>query len=291
MTPKTETPTPEAEPKVEEQKPIPETDTASPAEGAPQEQRGEDTPEVTFQQLRDDPRFKEDWNHLTRAQKDERDTAYQEGQSAGAKQADKKTREFAAQQEAIKAFDDLEEKRLAGEAGDPDAGAEYARAMGNPKSREAYARGRAAKQGPGAQEIADRAQFEAMDAVFKPLKQHPLLKDMTEEEHDAVYEGFKGKPAPFTQLIKRYCELIAEKGITAGVKEASEKHDKEVAEGARQKLLDELGMEHSPDTIEGSGSKTDEKAKLDRILLDPHATQEQKDEAFTKKYGYRPRGR
>lgn len=248
--------TAEAEPKGEEQEPTTDPDEASPPEGEAQEQRGDGTPDplegFTAEQLRGHPLFEEASADLTAAQEEERKKAYREGQSAGAKQADDDARQWAAQEKAIKTFEDLETKRISGEAGDPDAGAEYARAMGDPKAREAYERGRSAKQGPGAQEIADRAEMAAMNAVFQPLKQHPLLKDMTEEEHEAVFESFRGKPQPFTQLVKRYCELVAEKGAAAGVIKENAQKLLDATEQGRREAYDEMGLQYPAERIEGT---------------------------------------
>jgi len=251
---KTKAATAEHEAKAPEQEQTtPETEeTASPAEGETQEQRGEETPDplagATFQQLQEHPHFKEDWESLTAAQKEEREKAYRDGQSAGAKQADEKTREYVAAQEAIKVFDDLEQKRL---SQDPDDLQEYANAMGDPKKEEAYKRGRSAKQGPGAEEIATRAIHEAMTEVYQPLKQHLLLKDMTEEEHKAIRGEFAGKPQPLTALIKRYHELIIERGTAAGRKDEDAKQLKDAKDEGRREAYDEMGLKYPADEIEG----------------------------------------
>jgi len=286
-------PTAEPETKGEEQEPvIPEPEPASPAEAEVQGQRGEETPDplegVTFQQLQEHPRYKEDWNNLTAAQKEEREKAYRDGQSAGAKQADAQARQWAAQQEAIKAFESLEQKRIAGAAGDPDAAAEYANAMGDPKAKETYERGRSAKQGPGAQEIATTAVNEAMSAAFQPLKDHPALKGMTAEEHQAIHEGFKGQEQPYVKFFHKYCELIIEKGIAAGRMADDDERIQAAKDERERELLDELGIKYSPEEIKGHTGRGPDH---DRVLAGATTTGEEKAAAFEKKHGYRPRNR
>lgn len=284
MTPKTEVTTPEAEPKVEEQEPI----TASPVEGEPQEQRGEETPEpeATFQQLLDDPRFKEDWDNLTRAQKEERDTAYREGQSAAGRQLDADKKKWAAEQQALATFDTLEKQRT---SDDPDEQQKFAQSMGNVKTKESYDQGLKIRQGPSHEQIEAELISNIMGGVDDSLNER--LGKQGELSNDEKARVEKGKFKNLGQLVSAKLDLLVERGTAAGVKEASEKHDKEVADTARQQLLDELGMELPSGEIKGSGTKTDESVKLDRILVDPHATQEQKADAFEKKHGYRPRQR
>lgn len=255
MAPTKKAPPAEDETKTQEQEQDPDDDAASSDEAKAQEQRGDETPDpldgVTFQQLQEYPRFQEDWENLTAAQKEEREKAYRDGQSAGAKQADEKTREYAARQEVIETFDDLERKRL---SQDPDEVQEYANAMGNPKAKEAYERGRSAKQGPGAEEIATNAVGAAMTEVYQPLKQHPLLKDMTEEEHAALREEVKDQPQPFTTLAKKYCELIIERGTAASRIADDAKQLKDATEQGRRDAYDEMGLNYPGPEIEGGGA-------------------------------------
>jgi len=267
-TPKSEVETPEQEPTTEE---------ASPVEAEAEEQRGEETPDplagLTTEQLREHPLFVEASADLTAAQKEAREKAYRDGQSAGAKQADEDARQWAAQQEAIKVFDDLEQKRV---SQDPDDLQEYANAMGNPKAKEAYERGRSAKQGPGAEEIATNAVGAAMTEVYQSLKQHPLLKDMTEEEHTALREKWhdwaqaekaQGRdPDPYTKLIGNLNELIAERGTAAGRIAEDAKQLKDAKEEGRRDAYDEMGLQYPGPEIEDGGTPPSQKLPTKKEL-------------------------
>jgi len=261
--------TAEAEPKVEEQEPNQEPETASPPEAEPQEQRGDETPdplaEVTFEQLQEHPRFKEHWENLTRAQKEAQEKAWREGQSAGAKQADQSAREYAAQQEAIKAFETLEQKR---NSQDPDDLQEYANAMGDPKKKETYERGRAAKQGPSRDQLEAELIITIMGGVDSSLDERLSKQGELSDVEKARVD--KGKFKTLPELTQAKIDLLVERGIAAGVKEASEQHDKEVADTARQELLDELGME-APEGIEGKKPKREPlptKEEVDKMSVD-----------------------
>ena len=106
-----------------------------------------------------------------------------------------------------------------------------------------------------------------MNAVYLPLRNHPLLKDMTEEDHNDIYEGFKGKPEPFPQLVKRYCELIAERGTAAGRIAEDAKQLKDAKEEGREAAYDEMGLQYPGPEIEDGGtpppSKLPTKKELD----------------------------
>jgi len=281
--------TAEAEPKGEEQEPItPEPEEASPIEGEPQEQRGDETPdplkELTFQQLQEHPRFKEDWEKLTAAQKEERDRAYRDGQSAGAKAYEKEKEKWAAEQQALATFDRLEQKRT---SNDPDDLQEFATAMADPKKKEAFDQGQQLRRGPSREQMEAELINVIMGGVDSSLDER-LNKhgELTDAEKARIA---KDKFKNLGELVNAKVDLLVERGVAAGTKQASEKHDQEVAEAARRDLLDELGIEYSPEEVKGKTPQSDE-AKIDAILASPHATAEEKADAFEKKHGYRPRG-
>ena len=277
--------TPEVEPKVEEQGPV----TASPVEGETQEQRGDETPEaqeVTFQQLQEDPRYKEDWDNLTRTQKEAREASYREGQSAAGRQLDADKKKWAAEQQALATFDSLE-KKWGSE--DPSEKEEFGRAMRDPKVKESYELGLKIRQGPSHEQIETELIGTIMGGVDEELNKRLSKQGELSKDEEARVD--KGKFKNLGQLVSAKVDLLVERETAAGVKEASEKHDKEVADTARQNLLDELGLEYSPDEIRGRGTKTDETAKHEGVLAGSHSTGEEKISAFEKKHGYPPRGR
>jgi len=126
--------------------------------------------------------------------------------------------------------------------------------MGDPKVEEVYKRGRSAKQGPGAEEIATRAVNEAMTQAWKPLKEHPFLKEMTDQDHLAIYEEFKGQPEPYMKFLRKYCELIIERGTAAGVIAENDKRVKDAKEQGRRDAYDEMGLQYPGPEIEPSGA-------------------------------------
>lgn len=256
------------EPEVQEQV------VESPAEAEVVEQRGEETPqfpdlpeEVTFQQLREHPRFKEDWESLTVAQQEERSKAYREGQAAASKEFDANKRKWGAEQQALATFDHWEAKR---NSDDPYETQEFAKAIASPEVEAAYQMGKKLRQGPSTQEVAERAIHGAMDSVYQPLKKHPLLKDMTEEEHQAlVTSPDKNDPQPFTTLVNKYCELVIERGIAAGRKKDDAKSLQEAREEGRREAYDEAGLEYPGDPIEGKKpERLPTKAEVGKMSVD-----------------------
>jgi len=218
----------------------------SPVEAEVVEQRGEETPdplaEITLEQLRQHPRLGEDLSNLTR---EEAAKAYREGQSAAGKQLDADKKKWAVEQQALATFDHWERKR---KSDDPYENQEFAQAIGNPEVRQAYDQGQTIRRGPSSQEVGERAIHGAMDSVYQPLKKHPLLKDMTEEEHQAlVMSPDKNDPQPFTTLVNKYCELVIERGIAAGRTKALQ----DAREEGRREAYDEAGLEYPGEPVEG----------------------------------------
>jgi len=233
-------------------------EVASPAEAEVVEQRGDELPElpegVTFQQLQTHPKFKEDWDNLTRAQKEEREKAYRDGQSAAGKQLDADKRRWGAEQQALATFDHWEAKRL---SEDPYENQEYAKAIGSPEVEAAYQMGKKLRQGPSSQEIAERAQFEVMTNVNTHL-------DERLGKQGALSDEEKGRvdPAAFKtigELTTAKVDLTIERGIAAGRIKDDAKRLQDAREEGRREAYDEAGLEYPGEPAEGKGHKPPEK--------------------------------
>ena len=268
--PKPKTPTLDPEVQPQEQEQVIEQ-PASPAEAEVVEQRGDEIPElpeeVTFQQLREHPRFKGDWENLTAAQQEERNEAYRKGQEAASKEFDANKKKWGAEQQALATYDHWEAKR---NSDDPYETQEFAKAIASPEVEAAYQMGKKLRQGPSTQEVAERAIYGAMDSVYQPLKKHPLLKDMSEEEHQAlVTSPDKNDPQPFTTLVNKYCELVIERGIAAGRTKDNAKSLQEAREEGRREAYDEAGLEYPGDPIEGhKPERQPTKAEVGKMSVD-----------------------
>ena len=235
------------EPEVQEQ--VTE-EVVTPAEAEVVEQRGEELPElpegVTFQHLQQHPRFKEDWETLTRAQKEERDEAYRAGQSAAGKQLDADKKKWGIEQQALSTFDHWEAKRL---SDDPYETQEYAKAIGNPEVEAAYQVGKKLRQGPSTEEIKKAGHVEVLNAMNVYLdevvgKQAPL-SDAEKKRLDPVNFPTLG------ELTAGKVGLAIERGIAAGRIKDDAKRLQEAREEGRREAYDEAGLEYPGEPIEG----------------------------------------
>ncbi|KPJ51418.1 MAG: hypothetical protein AMJ38_00515 [Dehalococcoidia bacterium DG_22] len=164
---------------------------------------------------------------------------------------------------------------------DPDDIEEYAKAMRDRQTRASYDRGQKLHQGPDAKEVVLNALDAAMTAVYLPLRQHPALKGMTEEQHKelrdkwhqwAEAEQRAGREAdPFTKLVVELNNLIIERGVEAGRIADTDKRLADAKEDGRREAYDELGIEYAPAHIEGGGAshgREISKADLDGLSLE-----------------------
>lgn len=265
-----------AEPEAEGQEQEPQTpqddEQASPPEAEAQEQRGDETPhplaEVTFEQLRQHPRFKADWENLTATQKEERNKAWREGQSAGAKQASEDARRYAADQNAMATYDQLEQKRRLAVQGDMDAQAEFAEAMGHPDKKELYDRGAQLRMGPSREDIekdiGGRILTSLNVAVDERLSKVGELRD----EEKAKIE--RGNFKTFNDLTMAKIDLLIEREVAAGRMADDAKRVKEAKEEGRREAYDEVGLEYPPDELKGGkgvSGRVITKADLDNDRL------------------------
>jgi len=248
------------EPEVQEQV----VEETPPAEVEAVEQRGEEIPElpegVTFQQLQQHPRFKEDWDNLTRAQKEEREKAYREGQSAAGKQLEADKKRWSVEQQALATFDHWEAKR---QSEDPYETQEYAKAIGNPEVEAAYQMGKRLRQGPSSQDIAERAQFEVMTNVNSHL-------DERLSKQGALSDEEKGRvdPAAFKtigELTTAKVDLAIERGIAAGRIKDDAKRLQDAREEGRREAYDEVGLEYPGEPVEGKKPKPEKLPTKDEV--------------------------
>jgi len=188
---------------------------------------------------------KDDFEAFTRTNWEE---GRRHGQGEATKQLEADNKKRTIEGQALATFDHWERKRL---SDDPYETQEFAKAIDHPEVRAAYDLGKKLKQGPPVGEVIQQNLRAAMDSIFEPLKNHPTLKEMTDQEHNAIYEEFKGQPDPFTQFTKRYCELIIERGIAAGRTKDGAKSLQDAREEGRREAYDEAGLEYPGEPVEG----------------------------------------
>jgi hypothetical protein len=246
-----EEPQAEPEPTKEPASPEPEPQeppapTADPFEGR------------TFEEVRAalEERYPDDLKTFTH---EEWEKGRRHGQGEGQKQFEAEKKKWAEEQQALATFDRLEQQRRAGEAGDPEAAEQYARATGDPRIRQLYDKGQRLRRGPDQREVVANAVGGAMTAVYQGLKNRPELHGMTEEQHAEIREQFRRDPEPYTKLVSKYCDLIIERGVVEGRTKQDEKTLRDAKEQGRREAFDELGLEYPGEHIEGGGSKPEGK--------------------------------
>ena len=245
--PKTKATTLDPEPEVQEQP------AETPAEAEAVEQRGDETPqfpelpeEVTFQHLQQHPKFKEDWDNLTRTQQEERSKAYRDGQAAASKEFDANKRKWGVEQQALAIFDHWERKRL---SDDPYETQEFAKAIDRPEVRAAYDQGQAIRRGPSSQDIAERAQFEIMSNVDTHLDEKLSKQGALSDDEKGRID--KAKFKTIGELTAAKVDLAIERGIAAGRKKDDAKSLQEAKEEGRREAYDEAGLEYPGEPVEG----------------------------------------
>jgi hypothetical protein len=265
--PKPKATTLDPEPEVQEQV----VEETPPAEAEVVEQRGDETPqfpelpeEVTFQHLQQHPRFKEDWDNLTAAQKEERNEAYRKGQSDGAKEANAKLKEAGEIERAVAAFDHWEAKR---NSDDPYETQEFAKAIAKPEVEAAYQMGKRLRQGPSAEQVKKAAHIEVLDAMNTFLdevveKQGPL-SDAEKKLLDRTNFPTLG------ELTTRKVELAIERGIAAGLTKDDAKKLQDAREEGHREAYDEIGLEYPGEPVEGKKpERLPTKDELDKLSVD-----------------------
>ena len=245
--PKTKATTLDPEPEVQEQP------AETPAEAEAVEQRGDETPqfpelpeEVTFQHLQQHPKFKEDWDNLTRTQQEERSKAYRDGQAAASKEFDANKRKWGVEQQALATFDHWEAKRR---SEDPYETQEFAKAIASPEVEAAYQMGKKLRQGPSSQDIAERAQFEIMSNVDTHLDEKLSKQGALSDDEKGRID--KAKFKTIGELTAAKVDLAIERGIAAGRKKDDAKSLQEAREEGRREAYDEAGLEYPGEPIEG----------------------------------------
>ncbi len=185
-----------------------------------------------------------------------------QGQGEGTKAFEAEKEKWAQEQQDIRTFDHYS---AMADSDDPEHQEQFAKAMRKPQVKEAYDRGEKLRKGPDIQDVVTNAVTNAvggaMTDVYQTLKNDPLLKDMTEEDHlgirNEVHEQAQQlkaqgqEPRPYTELVKRYCELIIERGTAAGRIADDDTRLQEAKEDGRREAYDELGIEYPADEIKG----------------------------------------
>ena len=251
MPPKKQAATAEPKTEGEEQESTTDPDETSPPEGETQEQRGDGTPDplagFTAEQLREHPLFEEASADLTAAQKEEREKAYREGQSAGAKQADVQTKEYVANKEAAETFDRLEQKRV---SQDPDDLQEYANAMGDPRTEEAYKRGKGLRQGPSREQVENELIGVIMGGVDSALDERLAKQGTLSDEEKARVDH--GKFKTLGDLTVAKIDLVIERGTDAKVIKENAQKLLDAKDEGRHEAYDEMGLDYPAERIEGT---------------------------------------
>lgn len=256
--PKPKSPSSDPEAKgAEQQQPPPEIEEAAPSPEAGVEEPPDETPSAdpfegrttedilkSLQEHRQD-----DFGAFTQ---EHWEKGRRQGQGEGTKQFKAEREKWEQEEKDTRTFDHFAAMR---DSDDLDQSEQYAKAMRDPKIKDSYDRGEKLRKGPDATEVVANGINQAMTSVYQPLRDHPHLKGMTQEEHNALYEEFRGKPEPFTQLVQRYCELIVEKGTAAGGIQDTDKKIRDATEAGRREAYDEMGVQYPASEITGGAPR------------------------------------
>lgn len=146
------------------------------------------------------------------------------------------------------AFERLEKMRT---SEDPEAQDNFRREMADPTTAAIYQRGQEARSRP-APEVTERLRFEAADGFLTELNTHlddrKELQGLSDEEKAGLA---KEKHPTLGALVDAKINLAIQRGVAAGVIKENAQKIQDAKDEREKELLDELGLEHAPEGIEG----------------------------------------